>query len=890
MTNDHNVSWPGWEVVRTIGHGSFGAVYEIQRNTFGHIESAALKVITIPDKASDIEDLYNDGYTVEDVTMRFQGYLEDIIREYSLMVDMKGHSNVVYCDDFRYVQHEDGIGWDIYIKMELLTPLTKALAKEIDERQVMDLGIDICSALVMCRERNIVHRDIKPQNIFVSKDGTYKLGDFGIAKTAERTTSGTKIGTYKYMAPEVYNNQPYGSGADIYSLGLLMYWMLNERRTPFLPLPPQVPSSSMEDEARKRRFLGEEIPAPVHGSEDLKAIVLKACAYDPKERFASAADMRDALLRLRDGAAVVIGAGVAAAAAAGAATEKGTQSDGMQEILEIVCSDAGTGAVIFSASADETGGTPESADAPEGHTAPESDTAPEVTAEEEKTTDHSAEKAEPKKRKPILWIVLAAMLTLVIGAGIMMGGGQKPPVVSDDTSTDEQTEQDQTTEGKNEQADTADKTDTQDKNDQQSSVPVQLDWTDWASKLPDGVTEADYEIEKQVLYRSRQLEKTTSSQKTLDGWECYDSATSGSWGAWTEWSESAVNGSDTRQVETQLRYRYRDKVTKSTSSQTGMDGWTLYNTTYTWGPYGSWSSWSTTAATASDSRKVEKRTEYRVGSITKKESTKTSLDGYTRTGSYWGSSESATVYYASFPSGFSTSHSLYSKYNNSAKKSGETSTTKTVAGNATVYGYIYYHWCRNYQGHGGSMNRQVRPWKEGDFSGFHAFFSKNSPSNYTHSNSGDGDCYTYSNKDCCSDTYWYYVTTVYAQSYTTQKKMYTYEKVTWSDWSSQSAAATSTTKVETRTTYRYCDREKVPTYHYERWSAWSGWSTSAVSQTTSKQVQTTNFYRYRDKATEKTYYFRRWTAWSDYSTKAVSASDSVQVETVTRYRYRSKQS
>lgn len=292
------IKWPGWETVRLIGRGSFGAVYEIQRDVFGHQEKAALKVITIPQNSGDIEELYNDGYDEESITKRFQGYLKEIVREYSLMAEMKGHSNVVDCDDLRYVQHDDGLGWDVFIKMELLTPLTKALPKTISDEQVIKIGIDMCNALILCRDRNIVHRDIKPQNIFVSKDGNYKLGDFGIAKITEHTTSGTKTGTYKYMAPEVYNGQPYGPSTDIYSLGLVLYWLLNERRTPFLSLPPQVPTSVEEEDARKRRFSGVRIPAPAHGSKTLKNIVLKACAFNPKDRFADAAEMKRALADL----------------------------------------------------------------------------------------------------------------------------------------------------------------------------------------------------------------------------------------------------------------------------------------------------------------------------------------------------------------------------------------------------------------------------------------------------------------------------------------------------------------------------------------------------------------------------------------------------------------
>ena len=294
----YDVSWPGWNVTGILGHGSFGKVYAIERDVFGHTEKAALKVISIPQNDGEIEELYNDGYDSESITQRFKSYLQDIVREYSLMSEMKGHTNIVYCDDLRYVQHDDGMGWDIYIKMELLTPLPKILKNGFSEKLVIKLGLDICNALILCKSKNIVHRDIKPQNIFVSEDKNFKLGDFGIAKTAERTTSGTKTGTYKYMAPEVYNNQPYGHAADIYSLGMVLYWLLNERRTPFLPLPPKTPTATDEERARDSRFAGLPIPEPAHGSNELKRIVLKACAFSPEDRYKNAAEMRNDLFSL----------------------------------------------------------------------------------------------------------------------------------------------------------------------------------------------------------------------------------------------------------------------------------------------------------------------------------------------------------------------------------------------------------------------------------------------------------------------------------------------------------------------------------------------------------------------------------------------------------------
>ena len=295
MNTNTTAVWPGWKTVRLIGRGSYGAVYEIERELFGRVERAALKHISVPQSPSDAEELFNDGYDEQSVAATFEAHLKSIVDEYSLMRQLNGCSNVVNCDDVRFEKRDDGISWDILIKMELLTPLPKTLPDPIPEQTVLRLARDMCQALVLCKRFDIVHRDIKPQNIFLSPLGDYKLGDFGIAKSVEKTMGGTKIGTYKYMAPEVYNNQPYGCGADIYSLDLVLYWMLNRKRMPFIPLPPARPGAGLEEQSRSRRLSGEPLPPPADGSEELKAIVLKACAFDPGERYHTAEEMLDDL-------------------------------------------------------------------------------------------------------------------------------------------------------------------------------------------------------------------------------------------------------------------------------------------------------------------------------------------------------------------------------------------------------------------------------------------------------------------------------------------------------------------------------------------------------------------------------------------------------------------
>ncbi len=112
----------------------------------------------------------------------------------------------------------------------------------------------------------------------------------------EKTTGGlSKKGTYNYMAPEVYKGEPYGSTVDIYSLGIVLYRLLNENRLPFLPAYPTPITHMDRENALMQRMGGTPLPMPVHGEGRLGEIVLKACAYRSGDRYSSPAQMRQEL-------------------------------------------------------------------------------------------------------------------------------------------------------------------------------------------------------------------------------------------------------------------------------------------------------------------------------------------------------------------------------------------------------------------------------------------------------------------------------------------------------------------------------------------------------------------------------------------------------------------
>lgn len=286
-----------WQIARKIGSGGFGEVYEITRKEYGEVYHAALKVISVPQHDDDVKVMRMEGNSEDTIKKYYEDMTKSITNEYVLMNKVKGHSNIVSYEDHMIIPHEDGIGCDILIRMELLTPLLEYIFKnKITTSVVVNLGIDICKALEICESNDIIHRDIKPENIFLSPNGDFKLGDFGIARTTiEKFGHYSQKGTSTFMAPEVYKGEAYGKTADIYSLGIVMYSLLNGNRAPFLPPASQPISYNDRENAVIRRMSGEAIPQLPNVERELNEIVLTACAYDKDRRYQNAKDMRTAL-------------------------------------------------------------------------------------------------------------------------------------------------------------------------------------------------------------------------------------------------------------------------------------------------------------------------------------------------------------------------------------------------------------------------------------------------------------------------------------------------------------------------------------------------------------------------------------------------------------------
>lgn len=286
--------WGCWNIEECLGKGSYGSVYKIVREEMGFKYYAAAKILTVPSYEQYKEATETIGTDYNSLSLYFKDAVKSIVEEIKLLYSLNGNSNIVSYYDHMVIEKTTGFGWDIIIRMELLTSLNNYISNNnLTRREIIRLGIDICSALQLCEQANIIHRDVKIENIFVSDKGVFKLGDFGIAKDLSQTGLAASIkGTPLYMAPEVYKGQPYDKTADTYSLGLVLYRLLNYGRMPFLPPYPHDIKFNDSEVAIDKRLSGNKISKPSQANDILGEIIVKACEYRKNDRYKNATELK----------------------------------------------------------------------------------------------------------------------------------------------------------------------------------------------------------------------------------------------------------------------------------------------------------------------------------------------------------------------------------------------------------------------------------------------------------------------------------------------------------------------------------------------------------------------------------------------------------------------
>ena len=253
-----------YQVIRSIGEGGMANVY--------------LAYDTILDRNVAVKVLRGDLATDEKFVRRFQ-------RE-AMSASALSHPNIVEMYD---VGEDDG---NYFIVMEYIDGKTlKNLIKKrgaLTVAEVVDIMLQLTSAISCAHDSYIIHRDIKPQNVMILDDGRVKITDFGIAiasNASELTQTNSVMGSVHYLPPEQANGAGATAKSDIYSLGILMFELLTGK----LPFKGEnaveIALKQMKEQIPSVCAMNPEIP------QSIENVILKACAKNPKNRYANVKDM-----------------------------------------------------------------------------------------------------------------------------------------------------------------------------------------------------------------------------------------------------------------------------------------------------------------------------------------------------------------------------------------------------------------------------------------------------------------------------------------------------------------------------------------------------------------------------------------------------------------------
>lgn len=216
------------------------------------------------------------------------------------------HPHIVAIYDTGSEASDDGIDRH-YIVMENCGAGTLAGlrgAGQMPPERVVAIGRAICGALDYAHRHGVVHRDVKPENVLITEDGTLKVGDFGIAKaafaTGDITSTGSILGTVAYISPEQAQGRDPDARSDIYALGVLLYELLTGR--PPFEAETQIATAlqHVHEPPAPPRSIRADVPRP------LEAAILRALEKDPDRRFGSAAEFAAALEAAEGGGATSV--------------------------------------------------------------------------------------------------------------------------------------------------------------------------------------------------------------------------------------------------------------------------------------------------------------------------------------------------------------------------------------------------------------------------------------------------------------------------------------------------------------------------------------------------------------------------------------------------------
>ena len=257
-------------LLRRIGWGSTGDVFEIECD-----RKMALKVISGRNQP---------------------GRYQNALHEAEILKLLEGVPGVVHLLDME-TRENHGLH-TVYLLEEYACPFMDSIKASggMTKSHAMTMILNVCSTLIACREKDVMHLDLQPRNLFISDRGEALLGDFSCAlRRSEIPDHPGPRGSLAFMAPEVFRGEGVSERSEIYSLGLHLYILFHEMSLPYYDRDSEL--------ACYRRLAGMPVPPPSEHNESetpgLYVLIARACAFHPGDRFPSFEAFRDAVVGTR---------------------------------------------------------------------------------------------------------------------------------------------------------------------------------------------------------------------------------------------------------------------------------------------------------------------------------------------------------------------------------------------------------------------------------------------------------------------------------------------------------------------------------------------------------------------------------------------------------------
>lgn len=288
MPQSFDPVFDNWYTEKQLGFGTDGKVYSIiKENPDGTKRRSILKMIRISDNRSsgrDFNSVSGDDFTK---SQDLDEIIKNITDNIDVIKETDGGKHFVRYEQWAVRKTSDGKGRIILIRLEQMRSLTSLLNDfSFTLEETYKLGISVCKALIQCRKFGYIYPNLKPENILFDRRGVCKLGDFGSFSCLEPSkTSVAFKRTQYYMAPEFIESGKINCTADTYSLGLVLYSLVNRGRLPFVEKYPQEVTVNGLDRSMKLRMEGKDLEKPPLCSDELFRIILKACSRNESDRY-----------------------------------------------------------------------------------------------------------------------------------------------------------------------------------------------------------------------------------------------------------------------------------------------------------------------------------------------------------------------------------------------------------------------------------------------------------------------------------------------------------------------------------------------------------------------------------------------------------------------------